>query len=238
MEENFYNLEDEDLIQDDGSVYPTPGSGEYSLAYNGEDEEEEMWRGESPESSSVKAHPLILLVKCMTGPVEAYKNLKRAKMPGERFASGCFYPLIALAAVSNFMQLIYNSSDATAVSCMIEGIITFITFFFGYFTTLLGCKALLSKRIASAMDSSYGKNFLMSGFCTLTLFYILFQCVPLLAPVWGLLPIWTIYILTKGAKFLSGKGEIEMRTIIVICSLTILSPLVWNWLAEELLPNI
>lgn len=231
MEENIYNLDDE--RDNTGFDYTSERDVKEDIP-----EEEEMWKGEVREGAHREVStPFALLAKCMFNPVEGFKSLYRSKQKNDLFASQCFYPLVALAAISNYLELIFGTSETSLISCSISGIVTFITFFFGYFTTLIGCRILLPREESASLDKDYGKNLIMIGFCTLAFFYILSRCIPVLAPVWGLMPIWTIYILTRGAKFLSKKGDLKTRTCVIICFLTIFVPLAWQVILGELLPS-
>lgn len=237
MENNLYNLE-EDINEE-----IIAGSSEYSLDDTLDEElideelfEEEMWNGESEEASEKKNIPFFMMLKAMFSPVEGFKNIRRSKISSDKFASDCFYPLITLASLARFTQLFYDA-DATITATMIDAVILFISMFFGYFTAILSGKWLLLKQPAAALTKNYGKIFVMTGFCSLCLFYILFRLYPLLAPVWGMLPIWTIYIIWKGTKFLGTKEAGDARTKVTLSFVTISSPLAWYWIFSEILPQ-
>ncbi len=232
MENNLYNLEEDKA--EEQKCYQS----EYSIEDSIEEElleEPEKWNGQTAEVSSAKRSLFIMMILAMFNPVEGFKALRRSKISAEKFASECFYPLIALASAVSFTQLFYDS-ESTVITSMVNAVVTFISIFFGYFTTVLCGKWLLTRQPAEQIVKDYGKIYLMTGFCSLCLFYILYRLFPILAPVWGLLPIWTIYIIWKGAKFLGAKGDEDYRTKVILSCLTILTPVAWFWLFAEILP--
>lgn len=233
MENNLYNIEDN--IADDPGIPDV----EYSLDDSIEKElleEREMWTGQRIKKSSKIRSPFVMMILAMFNPVEGFKAIRRSKISADKFASECFYPLMAVASLTSFTQLFYDS-ESTVVSSIVDAVVTFISLFFAFFTTLLCGKWLLLKRVAEEIVKDYGKIYLMTGFCSLGLFYILYRLFPILAPVWGLLPIWTIYIIWRGTKFLKiNEGE-DYRTKVILSCLTILTPVAWYGLFAEILPQ-
>lgn len=49
-----------------------------------------------------------LFLKVLAIPSDGWKELKRSKIMPDAYASGCFYPLSALVALSHFACFIYN----------------------------------------------------------------------------------------------------------------------------------
>ncbi len=236
MEENFYNLEDEEEIVSnlnaDGAL---DVDIEEEMDLEIDDLEEAAWAGELPEKVAKKKPVFLYLLKGILSPAEGFKDIKRSKITAEKFAADCFYPLIALAAVSNFAALFYNE-DSTIVSCLTAGIITFITFFFGYFTVLLCGRWLLEAEMRERMSTNYAKNFVMSCTCSLIVCYTIYNIFPMLGPVVSLMPIWTIYLVNRGATYLGKNNNSAMRTKVILSFLIIFAPLMWNWLFGEILP--
>ena len=238
MEENFYNLEDEENIT---SSLNADGALDVDIEKEGELEEEDLeeaaWAGEQPERSTKNKSLIFLLAEGILAPVEGFKKIKRSDISAEKFAMDCFYPLIALASVSNFASLFYTE-DSTIVSCLITGIITFITFFFGYFTVLLCSKWLLDPDTRERLSTNYAKNFIMGCTCSLIICYTIYNLFPMLGPVMSLMPIWTIYLVNRGAVFLGKNNICSIRTKIILSFLIIFAPITWNWLFGEILPGI
>jgi len=248
MNDNLYSIEDEK----DTQLYNLESSGHIDVPeetvngndgyhdllseYDIEDEEknsEEIraWDGTVVES---KPSAIGLLVKILSNPVEGWKELKRCKYSVDKIASGCFYPLVALASISEYTALFYDA-DSTLVSLIIPAFITFITFFFGYFSVLLCGGFMLPKEARKTLNTYFGKEYVMLSMSTLALFYIVFRLFILAGPIFAFLPLWTIYILCKGVKLFRVPKEKESRTCGIFSALIIGCPIFWNWVFNDLL---
>ena len=257
MNDNLYSMKDEE----NDSVYNieeeiSDNGGEYVLAGNDDNSEsceyviadEEQWHigGEEYEDNDAEAwngsvnasKPSVfgLLIKVLSDPVDGWKALKRCKYSVDSVAAGCFYPLIGLAAVSEYTALFYEA-DVTFSSLLVPAIITFITFFFGYFSVLLSGELLLPKEARKILHTYYGKEYVMLNISTLTVFYILFRLLPLAGPIFAFLPLWTIYVACKGVKLFRVSKENEARTCGMLSFLIVGCPVFWNWVFNEFLPT-
>lgn len=224
----LYNLEDLNPDIDEDKI---SGSRESNHDNQSPDEEDNQY--DSNDGEKILS-PIQILFKTMLTPVEGWKSLKRAELKPDRFASGCFYPILALAAISVAANFYYDA--LFSFTQWVEwGLITFITFFFGYFSVILIGSFVLSGKAAEFIKMDIGKNFVMLSMSTLALFWILIQLFPMIEPVLVFLPIWTIYLIFKGVRVLRINRENENTTTVLLCVLIISMPLFWNWLFSEFL---
>lgn len=263
MNDNLYNLEEEENIsiyslEDDldietqkrmqsvASSADVEVEDERLIGELDEDIEDEMeneaeaWRGESREDAddsraAGKKAIMLYMFRILSNPVEGWKNFKRGKFKEEKVASTCFYPLAALASISEFVAYFYNS-ELTLNELLVPAIVTFISFFFAYFTVILTAGFLLPKGGGEAISKNFGKTFVMINMSTLALFYILYELMPMLGPVFAFLPLWTIYIIFKGVKFLRFPKDKEISAAGMLSFLTIGTPMLWYWILTELMP--
>lgn len=196
---------------------------------------EENISQESDDNKKKGYSAMSILFKTLFSPVEGWKTLKRAKLKTEDFASGCFYPMIAIAAVSDVAKLFYEANHSIS-DWAIDGIITFITFFFGYFTVILASGSVLPKKSRAIMKKEIGKQVVMLAMSSLALFYTAAQLFPMIDTVLVFLPMWTIYILTRSSKILRIPEDVNTSTIGLLCMLIIGSPILWNWILTEIMP--
>lgn len=199
-----------------------------------EEEEDAKPDGEEPRKERKRPNPVLLLFSMMTNPVEGWKKIRRARMKPEEVASRCFYPLTALAAVSEFLDYIYGTPEAVN-EVLIQALTVFISFFFGYFLVMILEKTLLPTNCREISQSNYGKEYAMYLLSTLTLFYTLSNCLPMLEAVWVFLPLWTIYLASKGIRFFKFPDERTTLLTVLMCSFIILSPIAVYMLFTELL---
>lgn len=199
------------------------------------DEDDDNDGSPDPEPEQPKRlSPLQVLFKTMLTPVEGWKALRRARFKSDEVASRCFYPLIALAAVSDVAAMFYEA-HVTFTDWAIDGLITFITFFFGYFTVLLVGGVILPRKSRFIVKEEVGKQLVMISMSTLALFWVFIQLLPMIEPVLVFLPLWTIYLIYKGVRVYRVKDEAVNSTTGLLCMLVIGAPLFWNWLFSEFL---
>ncbi|MDE5870288.1 MAG: YIP1 family protein [Muribaculaceae bacterium] len=232
-EDNLYNLEEQDpenlYVEEtdkEDLSFPEDNVGED----DGDREEEEDETDEEEDDDEIKNGGSLytLLFKIMSTPVEGWKEFKRRKYSVEEVSSRCFYPLVALAALSEFAAMIYTT--VTLSVSLLNAISAFIAFFFGYFTIILLCGLLLPKAARNVFKTDLGKGFVMINLSTLALFFTALNLFPMIDAVLVFLPIWTIYLIYKGVKILRIPNDIESRTKIVLTFLIIGIPLLWEWL--------
>lgn len=221
-ERNIYKIEEED-------EKPL-----YNIEDLPEEEEEEEEHENPDEEKPEKKSVFSILIKIMLTPVEGWKALKRNKYRPDEMASACFYPLIALAAISVAANFYYDV-EFTFTDWVENGLSTFITFFFGYFTVIFLGAEILPKKSRPFLKEDIGKEFVMANMSTLAMFYCLIQLLPMIEPVLVFLPIWTIYLIYKGIRVYHVNPEEENTTTVWLCILIIGAPVFWNWIFTEFL---
>lgn len=250
MEENLYSLEDNNetplynIEEEESTIYSEmsiSGQPEYSLEeataeaelQEEAEEDSEAWRGEVEEQAN--RSPFISLLRIMATPMDGWKAFKRSKISEDKVASGCFYPLLAIASVSQFTALFYEG-DVTLPRLIVPAIRIFITFFFGYFSVMLLGGFLLPKEGSGVLKTNFGKGFVMLCMSSLALFFILYRLIPMLGPVLAFMPIWTIYVVCKGVRLFRVPQEKYSQVCGMLSLLVVGCPILLNWIFDELLP--
>lgn len=208
--DNYYNLEEEDSTPDDESPV-------------------------DPEGEPRKQSPLRILIEMLTGPAEGWKKLRRANFSIEKIASGCFYPMLAAAALTKFADLFYFP-DSSLSEVLVKALVVFISYFFSYFIAPPVIKILLPKAVKSFADSKYCKQMVMMMLATLALFQIAINLLPMLEPVLVFLPLWTIYLITKGTKFIKIPKDKTTTTTGALCVVIVGAPMLVGWVFNSILP--
>ena len=189
IDKPLYAIEDDEkpLYEIEDSLSPRPEE-EYCI----DDMDEEQPTEESVVSEKKNPSPVRLLFKTMFTPVEGWKALKRARLKTEEFASRCFYPLIALAAISEVTKIFYEANVSVS-DWAVDGLITFMTFFFGYFSVLLAGGFMLPSKSRDIIKKDIGKQFVMLAMSSLAIFWIFIQIMPML--IIGIPVLWN-WVLT------------------------------------------
>ncbi|MDE7402351.1 MAG: hypothetical protein K2M87_02935 [Muribaculaceae bacterium] len=197
------------------------------------DEEDESDAGESVAAKSAPSPPGIL-IKTMLTPVEGWKSLRRARFTKDEVARKCFYPIVGFAAFSEGASIFYEANYSIS-DWAIEGLCTFITFFFGYFVARLLGMHILPADSRAFLKKDIGGQFIMIAMSSLALFWSAIQIVPMFDPVLVFLPIWTIYMIYKGAKVMRIPAENRTKSIGLLCLLVIGVPILCSYLLTEFL---
>lgn len=240
MDSNLYNIDDDvdngDKLKDDGN-----SESNYTLYCEEENEdevydEENAWIGENNPSVS-KVSVLKLFWNIMTTPIEGWKKLRREGDILNLIGCKLFYPMIIIAALSQFFE-VYYTSEKSFIKLIVPVITLFLSFFFGYYSFFLFVKILLPKSVIKEIKSIYGKEYIMIGMTSLAFFAMLSNLIPPLAPLFAFLPLWTIYVMFRGMRFMKINEGLLSRTLGTISLLIVGIPLLWNWILNELLPSI
>lgn len=218
-----YSLEDEEIRNRDIEEYDDD-EGDESDGDVGDD-------GRGHESRS----PLRMLLAMMINPIEGWKSIRRSGMTPEAMARGCFYPLLAVAAASCFLECLYNSATTLSMA-MVEGVKIFVAFFFGYFVCLMLIRLFMPADKKKIADSSYGKQYVMYLLSTLALFWVFYSALPMLGPVISFLPLWTIYLSMRGARFFRFPDDKKNLLTTLVCLSVIGAPILIYWIFDLLLP--
>lgn len=238
------NIQDEDTNiygatppSEDGqsNIYDVDSEPLYTI--DDEDENENYAACADPSARKDSASAMGLMFRILATPVEGWKALKRARMAPETVASRCFYPFVALASVSEFANLFYLA-ESTVSSILVAAVNTFISFFFGYFLVLMCAGILMPKDVREQFKKPFGKEFVMEMMSTLALFYALGILLPMAQTVLVFLPLWTIYAISKGVRFLRGPKESETRSACVLSLLIVGAPILCHWLFSIFLPSM
>lgn len=247
MEDNKNKIEEQET--DNIYVYSEPEDNEpgnqerrnldnsgpnYSQAYAFEEEEDvhaDAYDNEKPSTS-----PLLLMFKVLLNPIEGWKSVRRERMKIEDVQQRCFYPLLGIFALSKFARLFY-SNRVHLSEVLVSAISSFVSFFFSYFCIVLILKMIMSPTIKKGSNEEFAKIFVCICLSTLCLFFTTLDIFPMLWAILIFLPIWTIYIICRGARFFKFPNNRKTASTITLCLLIVAGPCLIEWLLEAILPK-
>lgn len=187
-------------------------------------------------SSSPQTAPFLLLLKILLRPVEGWKSLRRSHYTQEKVQAECFYPLLALLACANFILLVY-SQKITISQIIVKGVISFVSFFFGYYCILIFLQMVLPSSSRENFKNEFGKVFIIMSLSSLALFGIFLELLPFLWPVLIFLPLWTIYSMCRGIRFFKIPSGNLLRFTVFVCGSVISFPYLIDILLGYILPR-
>lgn len=222
----YYNLEDEEQTQNPGTEAAKPE--EKNDGFN-----EKI--GTSPHLQP-RPEPLAMMLRVMVNPNNGWRAYKASKFKSSTVERKCFYPMAAVAAAGKFFSKLY-SPDMPLSQILVEAVVAFMSFFFGYFIVLLLMKIFFGVGTREKMESEFGKNYILLGLSCEALFSFLISALQFIEPVLVFLPIFTIYLLSKGVKFLRVPKESETVTTSICALLVVGVPILLDWLFTLILPS-
>lgn len=178
----------------------------------------------------------LLLLKILTNPVEGWKEVRRERITVDEAQRNCFYPLLAILAISHFATLFY-SSRVTLPQIILESVTSFVGYFAGFFCIVILLKLLLPKGADKCMDTNFGKVFVILNLSSLCLFFAAMELLPMLWPVLIFLPLWTVYVICRGTRFFRFPEEKTILCIGLMCILIVGLPSLIEWGLNEVLPT-
>lgn len=177
----------------------------------------------------------LLLLEIMINPTQGWKKFRRQRSKEEHVAATCFYPLSGIASLSTFARLIYDNTLPLA-RIVTEALGIFMSLFFGFFISLAFLKIILPRSCKEITDTPFLKEMLMLMLSTLALFYTIYSLLPIFEPIFVFLPVWTIYLISRGTRFLKVPDDKTTTVTGGICVATIGSPILIDWLFGLIAP--
>lgn len=223
--DNIYILEEEEIEQD-----PDDSPRNFA-AYKDEEREEEAELEDKKKGYSAFG----ILFRVMFNPVEGWKKLRRNKIPVEKMQAGCFYPLLAILALSKFASFFY-SVNVNLSEVLTSSIVAFVSYFFTYLCLPMLVNLLLKKDISERYENRFGKEYTLVALSTLSLFSIITNLLPMIWPILIFLPLWTIYIMFKGVRFFKLPIKDEMKFFVTLTAGVIGLPLLIEWVLNTIMP--
>lgn len=229
-------------VADSGRISPAesdsrPDEQDDPLYYSGvnEDIEDNDEEGDDDRHHS-RTPAFLMMLHSLISPIEGWKSIRRSGISSEEFASGCFYPLVALASLSEFAKLLYGE-DVSLSMLLIDALLVFLAFFLGYFGALFLGRIIVPGG-SEIFEKNFGRIFVMNSMATLALFFVLLLSLPMLEPVLVFLPLWTVYVVCRGVKFLRFKPGSETLSTGIVSLLIIGMPLLMGWVLSEIIPSV
>lgn len=179
---------------------------------------------------------LLYFLKVFISPIAGWKSLKVARLKAEHFSSKLFYPIVALISAFEFFQLFYNAK-LSVTTLLQDAVVTFVAFYAGYYSILFLSEFLFKKEIRASLMSDFGKIYIMINLMTLALFYLVFELIPMAGPILVFTPIYTLYLIIKGAKTLRLPDEYFSASILKLSALIIGMPIVIYYFFNLIMPT-
>lgn len=177
--------------------------------------------------------PFAYLFDILFTGTAGWKRLRRSRLTPEQTAANCFYPILAIAAVCKFADWFYLP-DFSLSDTLVNAASIFASFFFSFFSVIVLCKLFLPVEAKSKTENQYFKLLVQYSLSSLALFWIPSEVFPVVEPIAVFLPIWTVFIITKGVRFLRLPEKHRNRCMVTIIVTIVLMPYIFMWLFDKI----
>lgn len=181
------------------------------------------------DDKGVKRYTMWRLIPLiMTVPSQGW-SLTRHNGPAPDIATLRFLlPVSLISGGAEFLSLLYPGAQPFT-SILVAAVITFVSFFIGYYLALVFAKLFIPKEARGFPSTDYGKLLTMAGVGTLAIFHFLFKALPMFDFIIEFFPIWTIFLVFRGMKYADIPPEKWAFSMGVMCVVIICSPVVVEW---------
>lgn len=193
-------------------------------------EDFESYQIEDEEENGERTLTLWNLVpRIMTMPASGWESTKR-RGPSPDIATLRFLlPVCLLSGGSEFFTLLYQT-QVEFTSILVAAVISFFSFFLGYYLTLILARLFLPKEAKFFPASKYGRLLTMTGVSTLAIFHFLYKALPMFDFFFEFLPIWTIFLVFRGMRLSDIVPEKAAFSMGVMCVVIVASPVLVEWI--------
>lgn len=179
------------MAEDDMFDLPAEEMEEETIYYAREDAGDEK-----PEKLP---SPWALWGKVWLRPASGWDAMLHSALSPGRLASAVFYPMAALAAVSEFADIIYSGLEPHALAALLQqATMVFVSLFMSYFAFVPIVTLLTGKATSGRFNTDFGKCYIMTLMASLALIYALYNIFPFMEAVVAFLPLYTIYMAYQG----------------------------------------
>lgn len=189
-------------------------------------------RDEGRQSGSDRTSPFLLMLGVLSNPIEGWKSVRRSGINPDETLKGCFYPLLAFYALSRFSVFFYTSRVDFG-QLFIDVLISIVSFFFGYFCILILLRTLMPAGVKDNITSNFGKVFIIISLSSLCMFFSFLEIMPMLWDLLIFLPLWTIYVVCRGARFFRFPEHKQISCTGILCFVIVGVPCLLMWGFEK-----
>lgn len=161
------------------------------------------------------------LFQLILSPGNGWEDIGKADDPTRDIAVNGYYPLIALTAVSVYMQGVYHHVDFLVLfmRMIVTFLVYFVAYFFGVFALSLFAEPTLEKRY----NEKKAHTFVLYTLGLLALISFIINVLPITSAMLFFLPFYVALIEWKGCTYMGVKPE-RIGIFMIIAILGVLMP--------------
>ncbi len=176
-----------------------------------------------------------LVLRFLVAPVSSWQQEQNSERTPAIHEKGWFYPLLAIAGATSFVQMVYGTSLTEA---LIRGIAIFAGFFLGYMLCPTLLSLILGKTKAKGITESDLKTFVMFNYAIGVIVAIVQNVLPTsLTPLYVFLA-YVLLVLSKCAPLFGVKtDEQKLRFVFGSFLVMLIIPVCMIWILSQFIPQ-
>lgn len=164
------------------------------------------------------------LFQLILSPANGWEDIENAKDQPHDISTKGYYPLIALAAVSVFMQGVYHNIDFLVL--FMRMIVTFLVYFVSYFFGVFALSLFVEPTLEGHYNERNAHTFTLYSLGLLAVMAFIINLVPMTSALFTILPFYVLYVALiqwKGVRYMNVKPE-KTGIFMIVSILGILAP--------------
>lgn len=146
------------------------------------------------------------LFQLILSPRNGWEDIEKGDIPYSEIASTGFYPLIAIAAASVFIQAFFMH-HIVPITLFIRMVVTFVVYFISYFFGTFALSLFAEPMMQGEYDEQRCHTFTLYTLGLLSIISIIVNCLPITPLVLFFLPCYVALIQWKGCGYMHIRPE-------------------------------
>lgn len=175
-------------------------------------------------------------LQLVLAPVKGWEDVSADGFESADLLKRGLIPLMGIAALTVFLRLIYVT-DASVIDTIQISIVTFLKFFATYYLAAFVFTLYLPTCIDGAVSLNKCQTFIVYGVTLLVVVDIIANCIPVELAILFLMPIYVLYILWRGIRYMNISFNGVGTFILMIVFSILLPPYMLQYLFDLVLPQ-
>ncbi len=176
------------------------------------------------------------ILQLVLSPSSGWEDVAATKSKPQQLAQQCMYPLMGLAALAVFLQLIYEPEVAFTI-VLVRAVALFVSYFVTYFFACACVKQYIGRYVEDDVDDERCHTMIIYALSLLALASIVCSLLPLSVGLPYLMPMAVALVLWKACTYLHVSKEHELRFVVLVLVAIVLPPTLIQTMFDYMLAN-
>jgi len=175
------------------------------------------------------------MFQLVLSPGNGWEDIDKADDNPRDIALKGYYPLIALAAASVFMQGVYHHAEADFLKLLMRMIVMFIVYFVSYFFGVFTLSLFSDPLVEGGYDERRSHTFTLYTLGLLSMIALIVNCLPVTKGMLFFLPFYVALVQWKGVKYMDVKPGKEGLFMIIAIPGVLMPPYIFYILFSHII---